>query len=329
MISGISVTRSLSLLLTSCLLLSACDDIPGDPSDADSAGNPSDRSKSLILTSNYPLYFLATRITAGIDSAPQILLPEIEGDPAAWLPSAAQIRLLQEADLVLLNGAGAEPWLDLVTLRNQRLVDTTSEIPGQLIPLDENVVHQHGPEGEHSHHGTAFTTWLDPLLLMDQAGKIVKALTELDPQLGPHFEENMIMLEKELSGLHQRIGEALAPLADRPVLFSHPVYQYLERRYDLNGISLHWEPDIEPKLTDWLELQRILASGPVTIMIWEDEPLATTSSRLAELGLETIPWHTAANRPLQDDFMAVMQANATRLELVFRGINSLETGYKD
>ena len=58
---------------------------------------------TLAVTSNYPMYFYASRIAAGVTGAPAIVFPDIDGDPALWTPSAEQILLLQSADVVILS----------------------------------------------------------------------------------------------------------------------------------------------------------------------------------------------------------------------------------
>ena len=129
----------------------------------------------VVYASNYPLFYFAQEIAGGeLD----IRLPAIEGDPAFWAPDGDQVAALQAADLVLLNGAGYEGWLNFVSLREERLVDTTAGLADRLLPLEEATVHQHGPEGEHSHAGTAFTTWLDPGLAAAQARAIAAALVD-------------------------------------------------------------------------------------------------------------------------------------------------------
>ena len=102
-------------------------------------------------------------------------------------------------------------------------------------------------------------------------------------------------------------------LNGRPVLFSHPVYQYLERRYGINGESLHWEPDEAPSTPAWIELQQLVSSHPATIMLWEDEPIEETRARLADAGIVNVPFQTAANRPEEGDYLEVMKKNAERL----------------
>ena len=302
-----------TLLISVVLLTAACD---GEERGSGSEGvEATESEKALVVTSNYPLYFFATRITQGVDAAPEIVLPDIDGDPALWIPSAEQIQLLQSADIIFLNGAGAEPWLNLISIDRRRLVDTSLNIADRLLPLEDSMQHQHGPEGEHSHQGTAFTTWLDPELAIVQARAVTDALIEVAPKGEAALRDNMEKLEQNLMALDAQLAEVFAKLAGRPVLFSHPVYQYLQRHYNINGISVHWETDEEPSMPDWIELQQILASHPATIMIWEDQPLHETVERLVNAGIRSIPFHTAVNPPDEGDYLSVMRESANRLEL--------------
>ena len=304
-----------TLLISVALLSAACG---GDDRQAsDQGGSATEPKKALVVTSNYPLYFFASRIAEGVDVAPEIVFPEIDGDPTFWTPGAEQIQLLQSADIVILNGAGAEPWLDLITIDQRRLLDTSANITDRLIPLEDTVAHQHGPEGEHSHQGTAFTTWLDPHLAIVQSQVVTEALIKLAPAGEQQLRENMAGLEQELIALDTKFAEVFAKLDGRPVLFSHPVYQYMQHRYGINGESLHWEPDQEPTTSAWIDLQQMLASHPATIMIWEDEPLTATATRLSDTGITSVSLRTVANRPGQGDYLSEMHENVRRIAETF------------
>ena len=221
-----------TVVISVALLVVACD---RDERQAISEGTITTSPDSVLLVvSNYPLYFFASRIIEDVDGALEIVLPDIHGDPAFWMPSTEQIQLLQSADVILLNGAGAESWQNLITLDRRRLVDTSANVVEKLIAFDDSVQHQHGPEGEHSHRGTAFTTWLDPQLAIAQAKVLTNALIVIAPMGETQYLDNLAKLEQELTELDSRLADVFARLDDRPVLFSHPVYQYLERRYSIN-----------------------------------------------------------------------------------------------
>ncbi|MDA1095791.1 MAG: metal ABC transporter substrate-binding protein, partial [Chloroflexi bacterium] len=90
----------LAILATS--LAAACSSEP-------SVSTPSE-SKARIVTTLYPLEYFAGRIGgAGVDVI-NLVPPGVEGHD--FEPSAADIRAISNADLVLYNGAGFEPWLD-------------------------------------------------------------------------------------------------------------------------------------------------------------------------------------------------------------------------
>jgi ABC-type Zn uptake system ZnuABC Zn-binding protein ZnuA len=75
-----------SLLISVVLLVTACG---GEEHQANSKGTAAaKRESALVVASNYPLYFFASRIAEGVDAAPEIVFPDIEGDPAFWIPSA-------------------------------------------------------------------------------------------------------------------------------------------------------------------------------------------------------------------------------------------------
>jgi zinc transport system substrate-binding protein len=300
-----------TILIGVVLLAAACagEDRPKSSEDP----SATESKNALVVTSNYPLFFFASRITEGVDVAPEIVFPDIEGDPALWIPGAGQIQLLQSADAVIINGAGAESWLNLITIDRQSLVDTSADIADRLIALDESVLHQHGPEGEHSHQGTAFTTWLDPQLAIAQAKSVTNALIQLAPSGETGFRDNMAKLEQELMQLDSRFADVFAKLDGRPVLFSHPVYQYLQHHYGINGRSVHWEPEQEPTTSAWIAMQRITTTHSATIMIWEDEPLTSTAQRLSDAGVASVYFHTVANRPDQGDYLSAMRANVERI----------------
>jgi len=298
--------KKLLLFVAFLLLVTACD----RGSEPERSVSTPDEARPVVVASNYPLYFFAREIA---DGTVDVILPEIEGDPAMWRPGPDAIALLQSADRVLLNGAGYEAWLNWVTLPAERLVDTSASFHEQLIPLEHETVHQHGPAGEHSHTGNAFTVWLDPQLAIAQARAVEQALSELAPGHRDLNRENLAKLEKRLEELDEQQQRALKPLAQQPLLFSHPVYQYLERRYGLDGHSLHWEPDQEPGDKAWIDLANTLRDHPSKIMIWEDAPLSPTRARLEGMGMTVVPYLTVANRPESGDYFDVMASNLARI----------------
>lgn len=267
-----------------------------------------------IFTVNYPLQYFAQRI--GGDRV-EVTFPAPAGeDPAYWSPGPETVADYQRADLILLNGVGYAKWLERATMPAGKLVDTSAGFEDRWIPLDEGPVHTHGPEGEHSHKGYAFTTWLDPELAIEQARSVAAALVEAEPEHREEFEAALESLVVDLQDLDAILESAALEIGDAALLFSHPVYQYLVARYGLSSRSVHWEPGESPDEELWQELESILTNHPAHWMIWEGEPAGTTVERLQELGLKSVVYDPSANTPEAGDLLSVMRSNAEALQTI-------------
>lgn len=277
---------------------------------AEPPGAESSPETPAVFVVNYPLKYFADRIGGGVVD---IRFPAPSGvDPAFWAPDPETIVAYQGADLILLNGAGYARWTERASLPLSKLVDTSASFRDRYLEIEEAVVHTHGPEGGHAHEGTAFTTWLDPLLPIEQARAIVDAFADRWPEHSAEFQAGFEALERDLRDLDDEMSRAVSGGAG-PLVASHAVYQYLARRYDLDLVSVHWEPDEPPDEAMWQELERILEDHPARIMIWEGEPIESSAERLATLGVASVVFDPCGNAPEHGDYLEVMRSNIDRL----------------
>ncbi len=256
---------------------------------------------------NYPLAYFAEHIAG--DSA-EVTFPVPAGvDPAFWRPDADAVVAFQQADLILLNGAGYARWLDAVSLPRRKLVNTSAAFRDRYLDTQTALTHSHGLEGAHSHARIAFTTWLDFEQAAQQARAVRDALIGLRPDQEESFSVRYRALERDLVELDTRLREIAAREAGRPLLASHPVYPYLARRYGFDLKSVTWEPDVVPSQDEWKFLEALLADHPAQWMLWEARPVAQTAARLETLGVRSVVFHTGAGRPEGQDFLEVMRQN--------------------
>jgi len=300
-----------SLVVSSWLLLGGC----ASPDDPERPGPGEGNDGLTVYAVNYPLAYFGERI--GGDGV-EVVLPVPAGeDPAFWSPAPEQVEAFQHADLIVLNGAGYAKWVERVTLPTSKLVDTTGGVRDRLIGIESTVTHTHGPEGDHSHGETAFTTWLDPTLAVDQAWSIAFELSTRWPASVEGWQERIAEIEQDLSVLDASLQQVFSERRDEPLLGSHPVYQYLARRYALNLESVHFEPHEFPDDAAWAELEASLARHPARWMLWEGEPMAETRTRLEELGVTSVVFDPCGNRPDEGDLLSVMQSNVENVRRAF------------
>ncbi|MEA3274272.1 MAG: metal ABC transporter substrate-binding protein, partial [Pseudomonadota bacterium] len=231
---------------------------------------------------------------------------------------ADTVRAYQEADLILLNGAGYAKWTAKVSLPRFKLVDTSRAFRDRYIHTEGPATHSHGPDGDHSHAGIAFTTWLDFTQAAQQAKAITEALVRKRPELRSELERRVAELEEDLMALENRLRAIVAGKPGQPLVASHPVYQYLARRYGLNLQSLMWEPEEIPGADQWHGLEQRLRDHPALWMLWEDNPNPVSVQRLDTLGVGSLVFAPAGNRPAEGDFMTLMRRNLDNLEQAFR-----------
>ena len=243
------------------------------------------QDRPTVIAVNYPLAYFAERLAG---EAVEVVLPVPEGrDPDTWRPGVAEIGAVQAADLILLNGAGFAGWTERASLPRARVVDTSRAFEDDLLAT-EAVTHSHGPEGEHSHEGTASFTWLDLDQAALQAEAVAEALARRLPEEADAIDARLDALRADLAALDEA-AHALGPLAEgRTLIVSHPRYQYLGRAYGLAIESVEWDAGAVPDATQ-LEALAAMASGlDAPVFVWEAEPPAEAREAVAALGLADV-----------------------------------------
>ncbi len=301
--------RRLAASVAAIALVLAC----GDAVEDRTRGRVEASGPLSVYVVNHPLEYFAKRIGgAHVD----VVFPAPPGvDPAFWMPPPETIAEYQEADLIIENGAGYARWTGQASLPRGRRVDTSAGFRDRLIRLDDAVTHGHGPAGEHSHGAMAVTTWLDPTLASLQARAIAEALVARRPDAEPDFRAGLAALEADLTELDLRWAAALAPLEEEPLLFSHPVYQYLARRYSLEGRSLDWEPGVMPDDQAWRALNHLIHEESARVLFFEGEPHSGLRGRLSAMGIGIVLFEPAGNRLAELDWLATMWSNIEGLAL--------------
>ena len=299
----------ISFLVFSALLISLA-----SPS-ISAAARPASRQLT-VYTVNYPLKYFAKRIAG--EHAEVVLPVPPDQDPAFWQPDPKFISEYQRADLILLNGARYAKWVGKATLPQFRLINTSRKFRDQFIRDTEVVSHTHGGGDPHAHGVIAFTTWLDFSFASRQAKAIADALGRKRPKQRKMFQVNYAALERDLLGLDRKMKALASRRPGLPLVASHPVYQYMARRYGLNLKSAHWEHDQKPTPEQWAELQGILKDHPAKWMIWEGKPLPTVAAKLKSMGMQSVVFEPFANVPEKGDFLSVMRSNLANLGVVFR-----------
>ncbi len=268
-------------------------------------------AKPVLAVSNYPLAYFTERMAG--DFAEILYEVPANVDPAYWKPTDAQISAIQKADLIILNGATFEKWVVTTSLPDDKIVDTSLAFADAFIESGNTVTHSHGAEGEHSHGGTAATTWLDLSQAEQQATAIKDALVATFPDRTAAITEAHGKLSGELLALHEEMKTTAATLAPKTFLASHPKYEYFSRAYGLQIETLLWYPEMELTAEALAEMEKLQAKHPnAKTFIWDGPPTPGHIPALEKLGLKSIVISPVSGTP-DTGFLKDMRSNLEAL----------------
>lgn len=190
-----------------------------------------------VLASFYPLYEF-TKIIGGekIDIS-TIIPPGIE--PHDWEPTIQDIQKMQNSDMIVINGAGLEPWITKLVSVNPDLliVDTSNGI--SLLEKNKLVFNNQIQDDPH--------IWLDPVIAKKQIQSIANGLIKIDPQNSDYYQENANVYNTKLNLLDNKIRNELSICIKKDFLAFHDAFSYFAKEYGLNqhtivGVNPNEEP---------------------------------------------------------------------------------------
>ncbi len=296
------------LILATTSLISSCEN-SGNQANLDLAST----GKPTIAAANYPLAYFAERLSAEFA---EVLFEPVPGtDPAYWEPTDNQVSSIQQADLILLNGAGYAQWTSSRTIPYETTVITSTSFEDAFIKLQDGIRHTHKRgTASHTHEGVASTTWLDLMQASAQASSTAEALIEQFPEHSDSVSRELESLLTDLGDLDRQMRTTTAPLRGADLVVSHPVYQYWARAYELSAHSLHWEPTQELGASEMSELAATRTEGDsARYFIWETQPSQKNLDKIKAAGFINIVVNPCGGRPANGDFLKVMRENISSL----------------
>ncbi len=298
-----------------------------------------------IQTSFYPIYEF-TRQVAGDLAKVELLVPG-GVEPHDWEPSPQDIQKLVESDLLIVNGAGMESWLEQVeastTSGKLEIVEASEGITMMEGGEEEEHAHEEeehaGEEGQapddeadageaahehdhdHDHGGLDPHVWLSPALAVQEVRSIEAALAKADPEHAADFKHNADAYVAQLEQLNQEFTEGLAKAKRKDFITQHAAFGYLAREYGLTQVPIAGlAPDQEPSAEQMTEIVKFAKEHQVKTIFFE----TLVSSKVAETIAREIGAKTAVLNPIEGltaddeaagrDYLSLMRQNLDALK---------------
>ncbi len=257
-----------------------------------------------IFSSFYPIYDFVKKIGKDRVDVSTIVPAGIE--PHDFEPTAKQIIELQKADVIFINGAGFESWIN--KMGNATVVDLSKDLPA------ENLGSTQDPH-----------IWLDPILVKTYSKTIFEKLISLDPQNTDYYTNNFNEFNNKLELLNLDISRNLTNCDLNDFIAFHDAFGYFVKRYGLTQHSISGSSpgaDINPqRIAEAIKLAEQLG---VSIIFSEDNIEPRLSNTIAnEIGgkvliLSPIEMITREEQALNKDYFSKMYENLDNLKIALR-----------
>jgi len=284
-----------------------------------SAEQPQPQKRGLtVLATFYPLYDFASNV-AGDRANVSILVPGTV-DIHSFEPTPSDIEKVATADVLIINGAGLEPWvprlLAAIDRPNLRVVDTSQGV--NLLPVPPEFQRQGRTIDPH--------IWLDPTRTRQQVENIAEALMGADPANAAYFRSNANTYEAKLDALDAEIkGEIGAAKTVYFVTF-HEAFAYFASRYNLTQIPIQGPFQEEPTPSDIQSVVSAIKQYNLRYVGYEsleNQAIPEAISRQTNatlIPMDPIEGLTPADLAAGRDYIALMLENAQNITVALNNV---------
>ena len=192
-------------------------------------------------------------------------------DPHDFEPPASVARVVADADIVILNGAGYDHWMEHLLEANA--------IDGRIVV---NVAELIGVEDGGNPH-----LWYDPKAMPALAGALTEVLSEVDPDGAAEFAQRRDTLLVTLAPIEEKVAALRTDFAGSKVAATEPVFGTMADALGLEMTNEAFQTAImnetEPAASDIVALEDDIRSGRVRVLFYNAQVEDAFTRNLADL----------------------------------------------
>lgn len=261
-------------LMAGLMLLSGC----ATPTARESAPTGEEGSLTVAATT-WPVYCFASAVASGAEGVEVV---PVVNEPVSCLHdytlTVGEMKILEGADLILMNGVGFESFLQsALDAVDTPTWDCSSDI--ELRHLDEDAVdHDHAhDEGDYDPH-----IWLDPRNGAQMVRNAADALAQADPDQAELYAANAEAAAQQLEEAWSEWNEALSGLTNRELITFHDGFGYFANAFDLHILrAIEEEEGSETSAKEFKELTQLIDTYHIPAVFTEANGSDATAQALA------------------------------------------------
>ena len=312
---------ALALVTLLSLLLPGC-------APAGTGGTDGEEARLTVLASTYPVYLAARSVAEGVEG---VSVLRLETGAVSCLHdytlTVGDMKKLEGADVVALNGAGMEEFMeDALATSSAPVIDCSA---GVDLLESEGHVHQDGEEeDDHGHFDPHY--WMDPENMEQMVYNIRDGLSQADPEHAGEYEENAAeqagLLHTWDDALQDMIREAEenAGVEISGLITFHDGFRYFAEAFDLPLLaSIEEEEGSEASAKEINEIAGLVKAYSLPVIFTEVNGSDATAQAIArETGCAVAQLSMCMDGPEEgtlSDYYTVLADNVTAVVNGFAG----------
>jgi len=223
----------------------------------------------VIVTSFYPMYIATINLTDGIENVKvENLTNNVAGCLHDYQLSTKDLKMLDKANMLVMNGAGMEEFLSDVPEQFENLKIVTATDGLTLLSEDD----------EYNSH-----SWMDVYLYKQEIENIAEGLIQMDSANEDKYRDNLKRYEDELDELIQEIEVINNSTRGEKVVTFHDAFVYLENMFSVEvEAAIDMDEDTALSAAEVGEIVDLVKSGDIEYLISDEENGKSTAEAINE-----------------------------------------------
>ena len=310
-----TLTKILTIIIVTSLFLTGCNN------SAKSNNSTEPNNKLTIVTSFYPMYISTLNIVKDIPNVEVINMTAPQtGCLHDYSLSTKDLKTLSNADILIINGAGMESFLDDVIdeYSDLKIIEASKGI--DLIEDTEHDDHTENHDHEDHDHDVNPHVWVSISKNIEEVSNIAEELSSLDPNHANEYQDNANEYIAKLENLKTEMHSTLDNIAHKDIITFHEAFPYFAEEFGLNIVGvIEIEPDSEPSAKEVENIISIINEKNIKALFTEPQyssKIADTIAKETGASIYTLdPIVTGdSNEKAYNDYIIKMQENLNTLK---------------
>lgn len=258
-----------------------------------------------IVATTKPVYDFTVFLCQGTDLRITQLITERISCLHDYSLSVSQVRSLEDAQTLIISGAGLEDFMYGHLIDSPILIDSSLSI--DTLECSDHSAHGHDHEHEQDAH-----IWLSPENALQMAHNIRDGLCRTYPEHTETFNKNLTVLTEKFAALQAYAEENLSTLSCRKLITFHDGFGYMAHAFDLEiAAAMEEESGSEASAKELIELIELVDINEIPAIFVETNGSTSASGIIsAETGVKVF----SLDMGMTGDYFDVMYRNIDTLK---------------